>query len=135
MPALSFVAVEKRSKLKPEFTGLSQSELRGIKNKGTEITYTVDIPMVAYSGDTEMNPSLVSTEFCESKVVITECTFFEDEHRERAKVGKHLHVQQLKDTWAFAAEDRGDGSFRANTCEVDLSKLLDRLSFIYNNIM
>ena len=45
------------------------------------------------------------------------------------------HVHQLKDTWAFAAEDRGDGSFRANTCEVDLSKLLDRLSFIYNNIM
>ena len=45
------------------------------------------------------------------------------------------HVQQLTDTWAFAAEDRGDGSFRANTCEVDLSKLLDRLSFIYNNIM
>jgi len=97
VPALSFVAVEKRSKLKPEFTGLSQSELRGIKNKGTEITYTVDIPMVAYSGDTEMNPSLVSTEFCESKVVVTECTFFEDDHKDRAKVGKHLHVQQLKE--------------------------------------
>ena len=45
------------------------------------------------------------------------------------------HVQQLKATWAFAAEDRGDGSFRAKNCEVDLSKLLDRLSFIYNNIM
>lgn len=45
------------------------------------------------------------------------------------------HVQQLKDTWAFAAEDRGDGSFRAKTCEVDLSNLLDRLSFIYDNII
>ena len=45
------------------------------------------------------------------------------------------HVQQLKDTWAFAAEDRGDGSFREKTCEVDLSNLLDRLSFIYDNII
>ena len=45
------------------------------------------------------------------------------------------HVQDLKSTWTFAAEDRGDGSFRAKNCEVDLSNLLDKLSFIYNNIM
>ena len=45
------------------------------------------------------------------------------------------HIQQLKDTWTFAAENRGDGTFRAKNCEVDLSKLLERLSFIYNNIL
>ena len=45
------------------------------------------------------------------------------------------HVQHLKDTWTFAAEDRGDCSFRAKNCETDLSKLLDKLSFIYYNII
>jgi len=29
-------------------------------------------------------------------VVITECTFFEDEHRDRAKIGKHIHVEDLR---------------------------------------
>jgi hypothetical protein len=29
-------------------------------------------------------------------VVITECTFFEDEHRDRAKIGKHIHVDDLR---------------------------------------
>ena len=97
VPSLSYAVVEKRSKLKPEFHGRAQTELRKIKADGTEITYTVDVPIVAYTGDTEMNPSLVSTEFCESKIVITECTFFEEEHIERARVGKHLHIEHLKD--------------------------------------
>jgi ribonuclease Z len=28
--------------------------------------------------------------------VITECTFFDPEHRDRAKVGKHLHIEDLR---------------------------------------
>ena len=97
VPALSYVVVENRSKLKPEFTGLSQSELRVKRGEGEEITDQIDVPLVAYSGDTEMNSSLVSTDFCNSKVVICECTFLEDEHSDRAKIGKHLHINQLKE--------------------------------------
>ena len=97
VPALSYVVVENRSKLKPEYLGLSQSELRVKRAEGEEITVELDVPLVAYSGDTEMNPSLVSTEFCDSKVVICECTFLEDEHADRARIGKHLHINELRD--------------------------------------
>ena len=41
-------------------------------------------------------------EFKESRIVLTECTFFSPEHRERAKIGKHIHVDdlaELLETW------------------------------------
>lgn len=94
-PSLGFVLIERRSKLKEEFIGLPQDRLREIKMRGVEITRTVDIPLVAYTGDTEPGPFLFRDEFAEAKIVITECTFFESEHRGRAKIGKHIHVHDL----------------------------------------
>lgn len=97
VPSLSFVTIEHRSKLKEEFAGLPQSDLRRIRAEGTEITHTLNVPLVAYTGDTEMNDTLVSSSFNNAKIVVTECTFFEDDHFDRAKVGKHLHVGNLKE--------------------------------------
>jgi len=94
-PSLGFALIERRSKLKDEFVGMPQDRLREIKASGTEITRTMEIPLVAYTGDTEMGPFLYRDEFAQAKVVITECTFFDPEHRGRAKIGKHLHVHEL----------------------------------------
>ena len=95
VPALGYVVVEKRSKLKEEYYELPQERLRELKSSGVEITRTLDIPLVAYTGDTEYGPYLFRDEFAKAKVVISECTFFEAEHRSRASIGKHLHVQDL----------------------------------------
>ena len=35
--------------------------------------------------------------FQKARILITECTFFLEEHKERAKIGKHLHVKDLVD--------------------------------------
>jgi hypothetical protein len=56
----------------------------------------MEIPLVAYTGDTEHGPYLYRDEFAKAQVVICECTFFDDDHRSRAKIGKHLHVDDLK---------------------------------------
>ena len=95
-PALGFVAIERRSKLRDEFHGLPQDRLRELRAQGVEITRTIEIPLVAYTGDTEPGDFLLREEFRRAQVVITECTFFEDEHRDRAKIGKHLHVEDLR---------------------------------------
>jgi ribonuclease Z len=95
-PSLAFVVLERRSKLREEFHGLPQDKLRELKAQGTEITRTMEIPLVAYTGDTEMGPFLLRDEFVNAQVVITECTFFDPEHRDRAKVGKHLHIEDLR---------------------------------------
>lgn len=94
-PALGFVVIERRSKLREEFHGLHQDRLRELRSQGVEITRTTEIPLVAYTGDTEPGEFLLREEFRQAQVVISECTFFEDEHRDRAKIGKHLHVDDL----------------------------------------
>jgi len=37
----------------------------------------------------------VRDEFAEAKIVIAECTFFEPDHNERARIGMHLHIDDI----------------------------------------
>lgn len=93
--SLSYALIERRSKLNPEFLDMPQERLRELKNQGVQITRTLEIPLVAYTGDTELGPYLFRDEFANAKIVICECTFFDPEHESRAKVGKHLHLADL----------------------------------------
>lgn len=94
-PSMGFAVIEKRSKLKPEYTDLPQEKLKELKDRGVEITRWLEIPLVAYLGDTQPGPHLVREDVRKAQIVISECTFFEPEHRERAKIGKHLHVDDI----------------------------------------
>ena len=95
VPALSYAIVEHRKKLKEQFRNLSQHELRDLKKSGEDITNTLQIPLIVCTGDTEMGEHLHTPEFRNANIVITECTFFEDGHRGRASLGKHLHIDDL----------------------------------------
>lgn len=97
VPALSYAIVEHRNKLKEQYKSLSQLQLRELKKSGEDITHTLQIPLVACTGDTEMGDHLFTPEFRNANIVITECTFFEDGHRGRASLGKHLHIEDLAD--------------------------------------
>lgn len=97
VPALSYVVMEHRKKLLEKFSGVPQHELRQLKIDGNEITQTFKIPLVACTGDTQIGDHLFRPEFTNAKIVITECTFFEEGHKKRAAVGKHLHVDDLVD--------------------------------------
>jgi len=131
--SLAYAIVEHRSKLKPEFADLPQEQLRELKAGGTEITRMLQIPLVAYTGDCEFGPYLFRDEFVQSKIVIAECTFFEEDeqeaaakkaraeaaapdqgdvaaaaptHQARASLGKHLHIDdiaQLLNIWQAEA--------------------------------
>ncbi len=95
VPSLGFSVLERRSKLKEEFRDLPQEKLRELRTRGTEITKQMEIPLVAYSGDTAPGEFLVRDEFADAKIVIAECTFFEPDHGERARTGMHLHIDDI----------------------------------------
>jgi len=95
VPANGYALIERRSKLREGYHGQPQERLRELKSSGVEITHTLEIPLIAYTGDTEMCPNLFADEFANAKIVIAECTFFEEDHRSRSAVGKHLHVDDL----------------------------------------
>jgi ribonuclease Z len=97
VPSLGFTVIDRREKLRPELLAqnLPGHILRQMKEKGERITYTLDVPLVAYTGDTSMGETLLQHGVLDAKVLITECTFFEPDHRKRARQGQHLHVDEL----------------------------------------
>lgn len=97
VPSLGFTVIDRREKLRQDLLeqNLPGHILREMKERGERITYTLDVPMVAYTGDTSMGETLMQDGVRDAKVLITECTFFEHDHRKRAAHGHHLHVADL----------------------------------------
>ena len=97
VPSIGFTLIDRREKLKPELVAqnLPGHILRDMKARGEQITYTLDVPLVAYTGDTSMGETLLQDGVRDARVLITECTFFEHGHRKRASIGQHMHLQDL----------------------------------------
>jgi len=97
VPSLGFLLIDRREKLRADLLAqnLPGHILRQMKEKGEKITYTLDVPLVAYTGDTSMGETLVQHGVAEAKVLITECTFFENDHKNRARQGQHMHVTEF----------------------------------------
>ncbi|MBX3382049.1 MAG: hypothetical protein KF864_00935 [Phycisphaeraceae bacterium] len=104
-PAFGYTVCEKRTKLKPEFADVPQEKLRELKERGVEITRSFEIPLVAYTGDTAPGPHLIREDVRKAQVLITECTFMEPDHKERARVGMHMHVDDLAE-WLRIVESQ-----------------------------
>jgi len=94
-PSMGYSLIEKRSKLKTEFLELPQEKLRELKDRGIEITRTMEIPLIAYVGDTAPGPHLIHDDIRKAQIVLGECTFFEPDHKDRAKIGMHMHVSDV----------------------------------------
>jgi ribonuclease Z len=95
--SLGYTILERRKKLKPEFSGLNGKEIVKLKKEGTEIENIIEIPLVTYLGDTAACDYSHLDFVKNSRVLITECTFYMDDNSERAKAGKHTHVKQLRE--------------------------------------
>jgi ribonuclease Z len=94
-PSLGYVLISIREKLKPEYLGKPGPELAAMRQQGVEIQYRVEVPLVAFLGDTTQGPVFDREDVQNAQVLITECTFFDPAHRTKAKFGKHLHVEQF----------------------------------------
>jgi ribonuclease Z len=94
-PSLGFSILDVRHKLRPEFEGKTGPQLVELKRQGIEIQYRVEVPLVAYCGDTAEGNFLGLDHVRRAKVLILECTFFEEDHVRRAREGFHLHVRDI----------------------------------------
>ena len=93
--SVGFTVIEKRKKLKNEYKGLKGPQIVELKKQGIEIDYPLEFPIVTYLGDTQYVDFSQLKYIVESRILIAECTFYEDEHTTRAKAGKHMHVDEL----------------------------------------
>ncbi len=93
--SVGFSVIEKRKKLKPEYTGLTGPQIVELKKQGIKIDYPLEIPIVSYLGDTQYVDFSQLKYIAESKILIAECTFYEDEHSGRAEAGRHMHINDF----------------------------------------
>ena len=94
-PCLGYSVIERRHKLKSEYAELSGLQLVALKKQGVDITRQLDLPLVAYCGDTAPGDFLDLDIVRNAQVLLLECTFYEADHVRRARMGKHVHVNDL----------------------------------------
>jgi ribonuclease Z len=94
-PCLGFSLIEVRKKLKPEHASLSGQQIAALKRQGEAVEYRLEIPKVAYCGDTAIGDFLDRDDVRNAEVLVFECTFFEDDHRDRAQKGRHTHIADM----------------------------------------
>ena len=93
--ALGYSVIEVRHKLKPEYKNYSGPQLVELKKKGISIEHRLEVPLVAYCGDTALGPFLDEDCVRNAQVLLLECTFFDHDHLVRARAGRHIHVADL----------------------------------------
>ena len=77
--------------------GLPGPELVALKKRGVEITRRVEIPLLAYCGDTAPGDFLSLDCVRDAKILLLECTFVEPDHLDRARAGYHIHISHLRE--------------------------------------
>ena len=93
--SLGFACISVREKLKPDYHDRSGPDLANMRRAGVEIQYRVEVPLVTYLGDTGPGPVFEHPDVVNAGILITECTFYDPEHRRKSREGRHLHVAQL----------------------------------------
>jgi ribonuclease Z len=96
VPSVGYVVWDRRKKLKAEYQGLPQDEIRDIRLAGNDVSEEVRVPLVCYTGDTAPGGLDNYAPVLEADVLITELTFFRPEHR-KEKIHKfgHMHLDDL----------------------------------------
>ncbi len=93
--SVGFTVLEKRKKLKPEYVGLTGPQIVELKKQGVQIDNPLEVPIVTYFGDTQYVDFAQLGYVVKSKILIAECTFYEDDHTGRANAGRHMHVSEF----------------------------------------
>ena len=93
--SLGYALISVREKLKAEYVGRPGPELASLRKQGVPIQYRLEVPLVTFLGDTTAGRVFDHPDVQNAEILLTECTFFAPDHRQRAKIGKHLHVEQL----------------------------------------
>lgn len=98
--SLGYTLIEVRHKLKAEFHGKSGPQLVALKREGVVIEERREVSLLTYTGDTALGRWMDLDFVKNSHGLILDCTFYEREHIQRARAGKHIHVDDLPELLA-----------------------------------
>ncbi len=91
-----YAIIEKTTRLRPEFRSLPGPQIARLKKERDDMFVEYHLPVVTFSGDTQVE-FLVENELVRrSKVLFMECTFIDDARPvERARKWGHTHLDEI----------------------------------------
>ena len=95
VPAMGATLYLHKRKLKQEHLGKTPAEIIELRKNNVEITREVFEPLVSFLGDCLGESLLQNTSVFQSKVLILECTFLDDEDEPMSHKKGHTHLQQI----------------------------------------
>lgn len=96
IPSQGYTIYEKSRKLKPEFLGLKSEEIIRRKQSGEILTEEKFVPLISFSGDTQIEYVLENEDVQKSKILFLECTYLDDKRDvQRARKWGHLHLDEI----------------------------------------
>lgn len=100
VPSVGYLIAETRKKLKDEYKELEPKEIGKLVKSGADVTYLVDIPWIAFTGDTTFQGLLDNPVLFQAKILIMECTYMDFDPEETQKFAKkrsHTHIKDIED--------------------------------------
>ncbi|MES3036794.1 MAG: MBL fold metallo-hydrolase [Bdellovibrionota bacterium] len=94
--SFGYTLVEKKTRLKAEYAGKTETELKEIRASGAQLAEKIRTPLISFTGDTQIEFLDVSPQTKNSKCLIMECTYLDDRKTiENAKKWGHTHLDEL----------------------------------------
>jgi len=94
--SLGFTLLQRNKKLKACYQGLEGRELGRLRREGTAIEDEHIVPVLAYTGDTTLEPVLKCEEALTCALLILECTYLDDSREiSCAQERGHIHLDEV----------------------------------------
>jgi len=95
VPSLGYHLWRLRRRLAPEHAGLPPAELIALRARGVETAQVIEDLWLSYCGDTGPGVFDLEPRVFDSRVLVVECTFLGEKHRDKGGRFKHLHLEDL----------------------------------------
>ena len=94
--SFGYTVFHKKTKLRPDLEGVSQEDLRKVRESGQEITYEIETPLVSFTGDTQIEFLNSADWIKKSKILFLEATYLgSDKSIESARAWGHTHLDEI----------------------------------------
>jgi ribonuclease Z len=96
VPSQGYLVYQKRKRLKEEYRGEGEALILAARRNGIDPNETYLEPIVAFTGDTQIDFLDLDEEVKRAKILFVECTFWDEAKPvEHARKWGHLHIDEL----------------------------------------
>lgn len=96
VPTLGFHLIRGKRRLAAPYAGLDAAGLVALRQQGVETSEVVEEVWLSYCADTGPGVFDLEPRLFDSRVLMMECTFLGEKHRDKGERFKHLHLEDIE---------------------------------------